>query len=874
MFFRNATSLTTRTTPTRHILLISRRTAPGSRKLTDSAEPPPEVAANTQEGWLFVDSVFPIRLGIWDLRHYIGAFRAESLVEKLENRLSAVKTHRFKVLSLQPYQKDGGVFVKFSYSARDTDTALKEIENDLREQAEEHGGMPSWAGLDWGNVWLVKGQPWLEDMNRYPSPIVKTAFEGPDPYGRIHDLSPPQPGPAGSLRYADISFVRVRSATIARNALHGYRVSDGGSITRLETAYQRPIQAHAIRAWLTAHPRIALPILFFLLGTLTYTIFDPIRALFIEGKLLNWFDYREYGLYKWLRANTLDRLSLSSASADTATINQEGWKERKEAEIALRSYLSDPPSTLAFVHGPQGSGKSRMVSAIMQDTGRKTLVIDCAELMKASSDTKIVATLAQQTGYTPIFTFLNSLNNLIDIASMGIIGQKAGFTSSLTDQLKQILEVVGTALKNVNHSLRNSAKQNIIAERKAEARKAEDARRRALIRQGIWHDGRLDCVAGNGLISELGFGDECPSAVDSDLGDVVATGAFVMEELEKERQVDDELAKKERRVEEVQAVETLPVVVIKNYGARGGVKREDVLAVLSQWASTLVENRIAHVIIVSDNRENAKLLTRALPTKPLNTISLSDADAETALSFVKQRLRDAGLSNELTPTQIACIERLGGRASDLESLIYKVRNGQCQSIEDAVEDIISRGVSELRKNAFGDDIEDAKSLRWTREQVWTVLKQLSSKAELPYYDVLSDFPFKGDELPLRTMEHAEIISIGTLNGRPSTIRPGKPVLKYVFERLVNDPIFRATQDMAVNDKLISSADNTIKACEAELTTLQQITGNETFFQSLWRRKPEAERKKYLLKKMHRAQANIQTLEKQNAELRKVLAKGG
>ena len=47
-----------------------------------------------------------------------------------------------------------------------------------------------------------------------------------------------------------------------------------------------------------------------------------------------------------------------------------------------------------------------------------------------------------------------------------------------------------------------------------------------------------------------------------------------------------------------------------------------------------------------------------------------------------------------------------------------------------MEDIISRSVSELRKNAFGEDIEDTKSLSWTREQAWTVLKQLTQKAEV------------------------------------------------------------------------------------------------------------------------------------------------
>ena len=65
------------------------------------------------------------------------------------------------MLSLQPYQKDGGVFVKFAYDASDRGSALKDIEDELRADADKHA-MPSWAGLDWGNVWLVKGQPWLE----------------------------------------------------------------------------------------------------------------------------------------------------------------------------------------------------------------------------------------------------------------------------------------------------------------------------------------------------------------------------------------------------------------------------------------------------------------------------------------------------------------------------------------------------------------------------------------------------------------------------------------------------------------------------------------------------------------------------------------
>ena len=64
----------------------------------------------------------------------------------------------------------------------------------------------------------------------------------------------------------------------------------------------------------------------------------------------------------------------------------------------------------------------------------------------------------------------------------------------------------------------------------------------------------------------------------------------------------------------------------------------------------------------------------------------------------------------------------------LLQLVYKVRTGQ--TIAQGVEDIISRSVGELRKTAFGDDAEDAKSFPWSRQQAWTILKQLADKQEV------------------------------------------------------------------------------------------------------------------------------------------------
>ena len=56
---------------------------------------------------------------------------------------------------------------------------------------------------------------------------------------------------------------------------------------------------------------------------------------------------------------------------------------------------------------------------------RNTLLIDCRELQMTMSDSQLIGALASQTGYWPVFTFLQSVNNLIDLASVGLIGQKS-----------------------------------------------------------------------------------------------------------------------------------------------------------------------------------------------------------------------------------------------------------------------------------------------------------------------------------------------------------------------------------------------------------------------------------------------------------------
>ncbi|KAF8350904.1 RNA12 protein-domain-containing protein [Amanita rubescens] len=789
------------------------------RRLATHAGP-----AQKSEAYFFVDSVFPIRLGKWDLRHYVGLLREGYLLDKLRSHLESVHTRGFRVLSLEPRHKDGGVFVRFQYLEDDSNQALDDILTQTRHVISEYNGFPSWmGGRQGGNAWLVKGTPWKEDMDRFASSMLKVTFEGPDvheqslfqtfrPFGRIRDIASPGVVPSGVPRTSTIIYDRLKSAVIARNVIYGFEDHfDSPSMprTRLYTEYQKPIQVHIIRNWISSHPKIVMPLVVFLLGALTYTIFDPLRSLLIQARILRTFDYREFGFFKWLQKQTFDRFPPLTTGED-ALSGIDAWKERKEAEASLKKYLSDVPNTIAFLYGPQGSGKHRMIETTLRETGRNALVIDCAQLSQMTSDAQLIGSLAAQTGYRPVFTFLNSITTLIDVASIGLIGQKTGFSSSLPDQLRQILRTTTAALEQI-----------VIRRRKHVEEKAKGIKLR--------QQSKAEGADGNQILPQ-------------------------------------------GQVEGVVTMEGLPVVIISHFSSRVGSHRQEIPEILAEWAANLVEKQIAHVLVISDNRENAKQAAKALPTKPLYVIQLRDADTMSSLLFVKRKLQSIGINLEFTQEQAAHVERLGGRASDLELLVHKIRNGQ--QVEDAVEEIVNRGVNELRKKAFGEDEEEAKRLPWTREQAWKIVKLLSEQSEIPYYDVLYNVPFSGEESSLREMERAEIISIRTLEGRPSTIKPGRPILKWVFSRLASDSIFAAIEQISYNSKLISNYEKTIRSGEEELIGLRQVLETQTsgwFFTTY--DGGLRSRARYTATKINAAQKQLEALENANRELKMILAKG-
>ena len=236
------------------------------------------------------------------------------------------------------------------------------------------------------------------------------------PFGRIVDISAPTPIPGTSYHASTVTFSKLRSSIVARNVVHGLHIDK----TRLHTAFLPPVQAHVIRDWATKHPRIVIPVVVFFLGTLTYAVSHvPLRVTspptfvrfliqyghlwlrersltgltievlfrFLDVPMSNSILFAESRLYQWLRRNTIDRLNFKHADALDADA-EAAWHERQDVETALKNYLDDMPSmsfiilnivfpcqltptaNIAFLYGPQGSGKSKMLSRILQDKKR------------------------------------------------------------------------------------------------------------------------------------------------------------------------------------------------------------------------------------------------------------------------------------------------------------------------------------------------------------------------------------------------------------------------------------------------------------------------------------------------------------------------
>jgi hypothetical protein len=420
--------------------------------------------------------VFPLRLQ-WLLRlPWQTELQLSELVKKVNSPtfakadpMNIIQSSKapITVTEVVPRLKEGGAFVKFTYGSGVSQT---DVEATLREFLKKERPKPWWNPFDRMRAGLVKGKPWVEDLYRLPCTRLKVEFLPTAPGGEVAELSQEQlysifrpygkltdiiPEPQDSKivpRYAYLDFARARRCVMAKNCLHGLVIpeAEGGGKTGtiLRLSYEPKAKTNWIKDWIFGHPRIVIPIVAALVAAISIAIFDPIRTFFIKVHVTRAYDLTNNRVYRWFKAQATDILSFHRKNSDDAAMDVI-WDDRKDNITQIQNWLLETTDTFIIVQGPRGSGKRELVIDQALKHRHNKLVIDCKPIQEARGDNATINAAAAQVGYRPVFSWMNSISGMVDLAAQGTTGVKTGFSETLETQLTKIWNNTATALKQI-----------------------------------------------------------------------------------------------------------------------------------------------------------------------------------------------------------------------------------------------------------------------------------------------------------------------------------------------------------------------------------------------------------------------------------------
>ncbi|KFY59315.1 hypothetical protein V497_04383 [Pseudogymnoascus sp. VKM F-4516 (FW-969)] len=745
------------------------------------------IEAHTNEGILFFDSKPPTHSWVSDGR--LTALRHRNLPELLErfntHSLTALdpmvmvkraipQNVPITVTEILPRIKDGGAFVKFKHPDGVTS---QEIESLIIGYLKEKYVRPWFNPLRPMKANLVRGVPWLEDLHRFPSSRVKVEFAPTKPggeaaelsqetlyslfrrYGMIAEISS-QPADSKVLpKFAVLDFARLRNAVMARNCMHGFKVLEeaGGGVggTQLRLSYERKIKAHMVRDWVMSHPRIFIPLMAALLGTLAVAVFDPIRTFFIKARVTHSLKFKDSRIYKWFSSQAKDMFTFKHRNAEEAGLGAI-WDDRKKLIDQLQTWMLETTDTFIIVQGPRGSGKRELVVDQALKDRKNVLVIDCKPIQEARGDSATINSIALQVGYRPVFSWMNSFSSLIDLAAQGTIGVKSGFSETLDTQLGKILSNTAAALKQIGLEDREKHDKDA-SMTDDDYLEAHPERRPTIIIDNFLHknedstivyDKIAEWAAGlttaniahvifltNNISYSKSLGRALPDRVFRQiaLGDITPAAAkrFVITHLDSE----EDPTGKDSKISESQ-------------------RRQD----LSELD--------ACIDVLGGRLTDLEFLARRLKT--------GQSPQQAVQEIIEQ-----------SASEIMKIFLLASRANDREDRTW----------------------SSEQAWFLIEQLADAESLRYNE----VLLSNTFASSLTP--------SASNGESVLSALAQAELISIKTAKGRPESIRTGKPVYHAAFKMLTEDKVLKARMNLAILTELAKIEGKSIDKCEAELALL-------------------------------------------------------
>ncbi|KAI8927463.1 RNA12 protein-domain-containing protein [Entophlyctis helioformis] len=737
------------------------------------APPPPAGPIENPDyarGTIWLDNIFPFKWGsLLDPRTLLIRRYADRFVKDEAWRRLIPATFpgnaEFQFREAVPNRKEGGLYLKFKYKGGTIEEAVEAIREHI--QTERIRSVFNLAPI---NAYQVKGRPWIEDMvSRVPSARLHVEFHGPDltveqlfrefrNFGRIMDITP-QPSTSKEVpRYASVEFVRKRSATSARNCIHGEFI-DG---TRVFIGYEKKQNPFFFWTWAMANLRISIPIALALAAGITYIVFDPLRVFSITNKITGRFSLEKY-------AESAEELWSVTSSSLMATLfggsgkrhhraarSSIGWEEREKEEKRLEQHFKQTPDSLVLVSGPKGSGKSDLVRKALEHHKNK-VVIHCADLV-GQLDHVLLSRLASQVGFFPSFGFMTQISTFVDALITATTGAKAGLSTTNEGEIRKILECLTDAVTDLTVKQR-AARARALAE--LANRSADD-----------------DVNEPGALLSGGGSG-----------------SAVVVPDVE------------------------YPVIVIDDYLGKENARGHMLAKVISEWAAVVsTQLRVAHVVFVSDNPAAVRELGKAVPTKSVETFTLRDATPESAMAYVRRRLPEVPAAT-LRPMLDVLGGRL--HDLDLFVQKVKAGQEPENAFKDMVHRSITE-LRKIGLGEDTDPATTAATHPWSPVQFWKIVSTLSAAPTVPFDALVAHPVFRLDATPLHLMERDGLVVLVHENGRAVSVAPGKPIYRAAFRAMTDDAALVASMGIVTAKTLVKAEEARVRGIEDEMRVLAGV----------------------------------------------------
>ncbi|ONH70023.1 Mitochondrial escape protein 2 [Cyberlindnera fabianii] len=738
-----------------------------------------------QESLMYFDRILPFRTSNWDLRQWF------SYIVIADKRPEAIKDHvmalanpvdettqtpsipNLEITEVIPMKRDGGAFIKFRVPQNWTIADLnKQIQLNTLKESSKRLSILNW--ISQASAFSVKGQPWIEDLRRYPSRTIKVKFEGPAlteeelyslfrRYGSIVDI---QPDPA----VATVIFKLFRGSICAKNCITGIKIND----TVLHISYEKQTHKSIIVDLLTNHTRLAIPVIIALLATLAVIIFDPIREFFIENHITNKFAInRNNPIVKWIMNISNKTMSQihQFLGQEVARQNKNGglWSERRDIVRELRLWIEENVNTFIVVLGPRGTGKQDLVVTHALHDRKDILYIDCDKLVKSRSDTAFIRNAAASLGYFPVFPWLNSISTIIDLALTSLTGQKSGLSESKESQYRNMLSTALVAIREI--SLRGY--KATIQEGDTEINvKEEDYLQQHPEKKPVIVIDRFTTInkseSNNFVYKEIA--DWAALLTTMNIAHVI----FLTEDVSTQQLLTD----------------SLPDQVFKYVMLRDASKSA---------AKSYVLHSLHEDLVLDKNGDG----------------EVSEEE------FKKLSESKRGIA-ELEAQLDACLEPIGGRMLDLQAFVRRVRSGEGPL--DALQRMVDQTSEQITQMFLNKDqgIKNA--------QAWVLIKMLADNDSVNYREFINHPLFKSSpEASLVELEQHGLISMSRDRGVLCEVRPAKPIFKAAFKNLLREGSQIANVlETAYLNKIITFETARIQKFEKELESLAYCTGKKEF----------------------------------------------